>query len=327
VERLKHWLNIAAYAIGVLLLLAVVGTCYQAWLERHEAGRFPPPGSLIDIGGRRLHVVCQGSGSPGVLLEASGLGTVLQYADVQRKLSSSHRTCAYDRAGLGWSDPSRQPASARNLEADLEQLLGRIDLPSPYILVASSAGGLDIELFVRKRPERVAGIVWLDALAGHMVDHLPELRNLEHSACLARAAAWLGAIRLADPLGLAASADDSARRSAALTYRRQTLDAVCSLTKSFQASADALRAAPPINSAIPAIVIVHGEPRDISPDATPSELASLEPRWRAAQAAFAAQFRHSRLETADHTGHLIASERPDLVARAVERVAGTSSWE
>jgi hypothetical protein len=83
---MKKWQWSAIGLIFALLLLAGIGAGHQILAERHEANRFPAPGQLVDIGGRRLHVMCSGAGAPGVLIEASGLGTVLQSAAVQRVL-------------------------------------------------------------------------------------------------------------------------------------------------------------------------------------------------------------------------------------------------
>jgi len=310
----------AKWLIAAVLLLAGFGASCQILAERREANRFPAPGQLVDIGGRRLHVMCSGAGAPGVLIEASGLGTALQSAAVQRELATTQRVCSYDRAGLGWSDSSPYPATAKALEQDLELLLERLHLPAPLILVASSAGGLSSELYAREHPERVAGLVWVDALSGDALDGVPEIHRLERSACLARDAAWLGAIRLIDPLQLRATANDQAARTVALTYRRRTLDAVCSMTESFATSAEQIRHAPGMQSTLPAIVLVHGEPRGIDPTASAATLADLEPKWRAAQAQFSRRFTRSKLMVVEKSGHLIVSERPDAVYNAVRDV-------
>jgi pimeloyl-ACP methyl ester carboxylesterase len=320
VQPYRKWVMSAAGLIAFVLLLGATGAGYQILLERRDASRFPAPGQFVDVGGRRLHVICSGSGAPSVLIEASGLGTVLQSAAVQRELATTQRVCSYDRAGLGWSDASPNPATASALELDLEQLLKKIDLPPPLILVASSAGGLDIELFTRKHPELVLGLVWVDALSGSVLDRLPEIHHLERSACLARAAAWLGIIRFIDPLGLMNATDDQSARTVALTYRKKTLDAACSLTKSFDTSAKEVHQAPMMRSMIAAVVLVHGEPRDIDPGASPTTLAALEPKWRAAQATFAQQFIRSSFRVLEKSGHLIVSERPDVVIKAVRDV-------
>ncbi len=317
---IQKWRRPAIALISALLLLAGSGAGYQMLAERGEANRFPAPGQLLDIGGRRLHVMCSGAGAPGVLIEASGLGTALQSATVQRALAITQRVCSYDRAGLGWSDPSPDPATAKAMEQDLEQLLARLHLPAPLILIASSAGGLSVELYAREHPERVAGLVWIDALSGDALDGVPEIHRLQRSACLARDAAWLGVIRLINPLHLQTADQAFAARATALTYRRRTLDAVCSMTRSFDESAEQIRHAPNMQSSIPVIVLVHGEPRDIDPTASAATLAALEPKWRAAQAQFSRRFSRSKLTVVEHSGHLIVSERPDAVVNAVSEV-------
>lgn len=319
----KHRKKWARAAIGLtlaLLLMTAMIAGYQSLAERREADRFPAPGFLVDIGGRRLHAMCSGSGAPAVLIEASGLGTVLQSDAVQRTLAATQRVCSYDRAGLGWSDPSPDSVTAKSMETDLEQLLARLHLPAPLILVASSAGGLPLELYVREHPDRVAGLVWIDALSADALDRVPEIHHLQRSACLARAAAWLGAIRLLDPLHLKSADAAFAARTVALTYRRSTFAAACSLTRFFDESAEQIRHAPGLDSSIPAMVLIHGEPRDIDPFASAADLAQFEPKWRAAQAQFAARFIRSKLQVVEHSGHLIVGERPDAVVNAVRDV-------
>jgi hypothetical protein len=65
----------------LLIVLSIAGAVYQ-WLNvRAEAGRYPPPGTLVDIGGRRLHLICIGElrpGEPTVIFESSGFGGALR---------------------------------------------------------------------------------------------------------------------------------------------------------------------------------------------------------------------------------------------------------
>ena len=67
-----------------------------------------PPGKLVDIGGRRLHLHCTGSGSPTVVLEAGASAFAIDWALVQPEIAKTNRICSYDRAGSGWSDPDPQ---------------------------------------------------------------------------------------------------------------------------------------------------------------------------------------------------------------------------
>jgi pimeloyl-ACP methyl ester carboxylesterase len=312
----RTWRAAWAFA-GALVLLAAGGVLYQQIRTAQDARRFAAPGRMVDIGGRRLHLLCLGSGPPTVIFESSGLGTVLQYQVVMQELAGTQRVCAYDRAGLGWSDPSPRSATANQLESDLVTLLHNADLMGPFIFVASSAGGLTIDLHMRRHPEEVAGVVWVDALSGDMVQPLPELKHVERAACVGYVASWFGIPRMLDALDIANQGGGAAELSAALTYRTQSLKAACSMTRAFAASAEEIRAAPGAPSKIPVAVLVHGIPRGIDPTATRSELDQFEPKWIAAQHALAAQFSGAKFEVIAGSGHLIAMERPDAVVRAI----------
>jgi pimeloyl-ACP methyl ester carboxylesterase len=309
-----------AAVLASLFVLGGAGATYQSVATRRALRRYPPPGTLVDVGGRRLHLVCRGHGAPTVVLEASGPGTVLQYANVQSALAGTRRVCAYDRAGLGWSEPSPNPTAAEPLARDLETLLEHAAIPPPYVFAASSAGGLTIELYARRHPDRVAGLVWIDGLTGEIVEDIPELGRLAKSSCAAAAASRLGLVRLFDPLGLRRLPEHQGDRTAALMYQSEAFDTVCSATRSFALSAAQIRNAPPISSAIPVVVLVHDEPRGVDPTASAAELAAVEPRWRRGQESFARRFLHAKLVVARRTGHLIASERPDLVVDAIHEV-------
>ena len=127
--------------------------------------RFPPPGRMVDIGGRKLHLQISGAPSrtaPVVVLEAGLAATSLSWATVQPLIAEFAQVASYDRAGLGWSDDAAASSTARNAAEDLRLLLERADLPGPYILVGHSFGGLIVRLFQQLHPDRVAGLVLVD---------------------------------------------------------------------------------------------------------------------------------------------------------------------
>ena len=76
--------------------------------------RMPPRGRYVDIGGRSLRLVCEGPEEPGptVILEAGAFGFSADWAVVQGRLAAQGlRSCAYDRAGLGYPTPAPSPAT------------------------------------------------------------------------------------------------------------------------------------------------------------------------------------------------------------------------
>ena len=120
-----------------------------------------PPGTLVDVGGRKLHLLCSGQGSPTVVLEAGASSFAIDWTLVQREVARTNRVCAYDRAGMGWSDPST-PETRRTVWADLHALLGAVGERPPYVFVGASLGGLHVRSYVADYPDDVVGLVLVD---------------------------------------------------------------------------------------------------------------------------------------------------------------------
>lgn len=138
----------------------VVGMSAAAVLHAQSPQLSPSPGTLVDIGGRRLHVLCSGSGSPTVVLEAGASSFAIDWTLVQREVARTARVCSYDRAGMGWSDPLS--GSSSTAEDDLHKLLAAIPEHPPFVLVGASRGGLFVRAFQADHPAEVAGLVFVD---------------------------------------------------------------------------------------------------------------------------------------------------------------------
>src|SRR6478752_3670469 len=111
---MKRWAKRIAISIGALVVLATLfGTVAEAVMRARAARRYPAPGRLVDIGGRRIQLDCRGTGSPTVVLE-SGLDNLgsLSWAAVHDSIARTSRVCAYSRAGMLWSDPAPAPFDA-----------------------------------------------------------------------------------------------------------------------------------------------------------------------------------------------------------------------
>jgi pimeloyl-ACP methyl ester carboxylesterase len=120
-----------------------------------------PPGILIDIGSHKLHLNCIGpaAAKPVVILEAGGGAYSTAWAVVQKALGPTVHSCAYDRAGLGWSEDGPQPRTMSQEAFELHALLAAANIPGPYVLAGHSIGGLIVRLYAEKYPNEVAGVV------------------------------------------------------------------------------------------------------------------------------------------------------------------------
>ncbi len=122
-----------------------------------------PPGTLVDLGGHRLHVNCTGKGSPTVVVE-NGLGDFsFDWSLVQSQVSKFSRICTYDRAGYAWSDPGPQPRTFAQLNLELRDALAKLGEHGPFVLVGHSYGGPVMRNFAMTWPREVAGVVFVDA--------------------------------------------------------------------------------------------------------------------------------------------------------------------
>jgi pimeloyl-ACP methyl ester carboxylesterase len=123
----------------------------------------PAQARRFDVGGFRLNLRCDGEGSPAVILDAGAGDTLETWEWVTPGVRKLTRVCAYDRAGLGKSDPGPKPRTSTRIVAELHDLLVRARVPPPYVLVGHSFGGLNVRLFASKFPNEVSGLVLVDA--------------------------------------------------------------------------------------------------------------------------------------------------------------------
>ena len=165
--RMPIWLKrVLQGLLAIIIILPLAGTLYQSIATEIDKRNHPPPGQMIDIGGYRLHLYCVGEnveGNPTVILE-HGLGaTSAAWARMQPEFAQTTRVCAYDRAGMGWSDLSPEPRDAEHIVTELHSLLQNAGIPGPYVLVGWSFGGLYVRMYAGKYPTEVSGMVLLDS--------------------------------------------------------------------------------------------------------------------------------------------------------------------
>jgi pimeloyl-ACP methyl ester carboxylesterase len=145
-----------------LVALSTAGFLYQWRGLARDARRFSPPGELVDVGGHRLHVVCQGEGMPTVVLESAIAASSLSWLRVQPDVARFTRVCAYDRAGLGWSDQSTVPRTFARILDDLHAVIKKLHRGSPSVMVGHSFGAFVCLAYAAQFPHEVDGLVLVD---------------------------------------------------------------------------------------------------------------------------------------------------------------------
>jgi pimeloyl-ACP methyl ester carboxylesterase len=157
-------LQTAQRGLAMAICIGASGTLCAQTAKIAVPQAVTPPGVLVDIGGQRLHVNCTGRGEPTVLLE-SGLGDVsVIWSLVQPGVSAFTRVCSYDRGGYAWSDPGTRPRTFAQLALELHTALNHLNVAGPYVLVGQSYGGLVVRGFASEYRREVVGMVLVDAV-------------------------------------------------------------------------------------------------------------------------------------------------------------------
>jgi pimeloyl-ACP methyl ester carboxylesterase len=231
-----------------------------------SAGPFTPSGTYVDVGGRKLRLVCVGpkSDQPVVWMEAGAFGLAADFAAIQEKLTAKGiRSCAYDRAGMGWSDPGPKPRDATAIVEDLEKLIAASGERGPFILMGHSMAGLHTRLFAGRNPEKVAGLVLIEATTPEQIDSPGTKKFLNVFTGISRFAAVSASVGTTLPLYYQAGdriglpPQGSAEKRHAYVSGRHARTAANEVVNWTRSAAQA-RVAPPYDPNWPVAVIVAG---------------------------------------------------------------------
>jgi pimeloyl-ACP methyl ester carboxylesterase len=116
----------------------------------------------VDVGGFRLHLHCEGIGSPAVIFDAALGASSLSWVHVQREVARTTLACAYDRAGFAWSEAGPMPRTAGRVADELHAMLRAGAILPPYVLVGHSFGALVMRIFATRYRDLTAGLVLVD---------------------------------------------------------------------------------------------------------------------------------------------------------------------
>jgi pimeloyl-ACP methyl ester carboxylesterase len=236
------------------------------------AGPLPRRGEMVDVGGRRMRIVCMGpqnSAKPVIILEAGAFGFAADFGTVQDQLTAKGlRNCAYDRAGMGFSDPSPKPRDGVAIAEDLEALLAAAHVAPPYVMVGHSMAGLRLREFAGRNPDKVAGVVLVDATTPEATQDPGTREFIGHFATASRWAGFgasagvftpLMGTGVANKIGLTGEAEREKRHFFANGRHNRTSAAEVEL---WPKASEQAAAAPPFRPDVPVAVITAGGAAD-----------------------------------------------------------------
>ncbi|HEY0063577.1 MAG TPA: alpha/beta fold hydrolase [Telluria sp.] len=328
---MKRVLSLAAFAA-----LAVGSGATSAAAETDTQAAFARPQQMVDIGGRRLNLYCSGSGPVTVVFDSPAGDAGWSWFKVQPQVARRTRACVYDRAGLGFSDPSPRPGTAGNAVDDLHRLLQAAGIAAPYVMVGNSYGGGIVQLYTYRFPAEVKGLVLVEAqhedetarlnrASGGKLQAMYDMLRANEKSCVdASVAGFVAGSELWNncigPLpagrGRALAAAELAHRSTAGYWR-----AAHSENTSFDVGDAELRAARRSFGDLPLVVLSRG----VSPYAVPGKPQSrlnkaMEDENLALHKEMAALSTRGQHRVVAGAGHIIQFDQPDAVTGAISAI-------
>ncbi len=122
-----------------------------------------PATETLRIEQRRIEYAQIGHGSPVVVFENGHGASMRSWGRVFPGIGKQATVFAYNRPGYGDSAAAPAPRDGAHIVDELRTLLRSRGLTPPYVLVGHSLGGLYMQLFARKYPDEVAGLVLVDS--------------------------------------------------------------------------------------------------------------------------------------------------------------------
>lgn len=304
----KPFARVCLWAGCALLIAALSGVVLQWGLSYLALRNADAPGKLVDVGGHRLHLLCEGQGGPTVLLEAGLPGSSLAWKSVTADIAPFTTVCSYDRAGYAWSEASPFPRTSGNIVRELRLLLQNAGIDPPYVLVGHSFGGMMMQLFAGRHPSEAAGMVLVDSSHPDQVHRTIEVDSMNTLGQGLRFLSVLGIPRLFFPVpaGDPASRDNSVREmEEKLQYTTRSIQAAASELIQMRESLREVAAHRPRLGTKPLVVLTEGRRR--------------KDFWYELQEDLARLSTASEWQIAERSGHFIHHDEPEIVVDAIRR--------
>lgn len=176
--RSRKALKIVCIFLGSGFLLLGVLTLVNLTVTAREKSRDHPPGMMVEIDSKKMHIWSVGTGATNVVL-LTGLGTLSPVADFRPltdALKTGFRVTVVERFGYGWSDWTNSPRTNRNIVEETRLALREAGVYPPYVLVPHSISGLYALYYADRYPDEVRAVIGLDITVPQQASDLRSTR-------------------------------------------------------------------------------------------------------------------------------------------------------
>ena len=267
-----------------------------------------PPGKYISLETNKLHLHCVGAGSPIVVFDSGIGGSHMDWINVQSRVGKFTQACSYDRSGYGWSEMGIKPRTSKRIVNELTEILKMAKKEPPYILVGHSFGGLNMQLFARTNPKDVIGLVLIDSI------HTEQYKRFEDAGIeipMMNTTRFLLGSKDQVTQGMPEEYKDIAYE---LVRSDKALSSMFNELRNMHVSTQEISTAAKMPN-IPITVITHGKQVWDNP-----MFKNMEEIWLALQTQLSKSTSKGKLLIADHSGHHIHLEQPELVLNEIKSI-------
>ncbi|BCJ96507.1 alpha/beta hydrolase [Anaerocolumna cellulosilytica] len=162
--------------------LLTIGGLVFIWMginyafKMYERNTYKPPGTLVEVDDRKMHVYQKGQG-PHTIILISGLGTaapVFDFEPLIERLSKHNKVVVVEGFGYGFSETTDKERSVENITREMRSALQGAGIKGPYILMPHSVGGIYATYYANIFPEEVEAIIGIDCTLPRMCDYFGE---------------------------------------------------------------------------------------------------------------------------------------------------------
>lgn len=156
-------IKIVGGVIVVLALFFLTVYLVNAFSIKSELKKIEPYGQKIEVDGKKMNVLIQGSGEETIVL-LPGYGTAAPALDFEmliKELSPNYTVVAVEPFGYGLSDKTDKERTSKNIASEIHEAVGQLNLDR-YILMGHSISGIYALQYINDYPDEVTAFVGID---------------------------------------------------------------------------------------------------------------------------------------------------------------------
>ncbi len=279
--------------------------------------------------GRWTQYRCAGAGSPVILLDYGAGASMASWKDVFDPLSQVSRTCMFERAARGLSDPGPLPRHVNHAAADIGAFITAAKIEGPVVLVGHSMASYHIRQFANLHGDQTAGLVLVDpsgdGQGARFEAVIPNIRDLDPNivdeTTVTNCSQGLRRVIASIPSSLTPTDLDPIIGKCGGNDPDGVEATLSEIAAMEVVSTNQIRAAQRPYGDLPLIVLTRGDYENgMPPGITPEIKAGFAKVWTTMHAEMAAQSAIGQARTIPGAGHGIQRDAPQAVIDAITEV-------